>query len=145
MSSKPKTYSTGKSLRSHEVNKHPRNHVVPHSSEFELPSSWCLCQFRSVFLANVKSCLYTHWSAQGLKQFTIHCHENLFYYVFYQELGEKKTKTGSVVKVATERKDPETQKMIQTEFGFFWEERTTKEEHNEKTYTWSYGLLKFTK
>ncbi|CAG8700401.1 2810_t:CDS:1, partial [Cetraspora pellucida] len=59
----------------------------PHSPGFELPSSWCLCQFRSIFLANIKSRLLAHRSAQGFKQFTIHCPENLFYYVFHQELN----------------------------------------------------------
>jgi len=184
MSSKPfncllcsKTYSTRRSLISHETKKHTCNRVVPHSSGFELPSSWCLCQFRSVFLANVKSRLHSHRTAQGFKQFTIHCPENLFFYVFHQEpgfeyrltqrkykciykgkegyqkigyifahpgWGEKKTKTGSEVKVTTEKKDPETQQTVEAEFGFFWEERATKEEYNEGTYTWAYGLLKFT-
>ena len=58
--------------------------------------------------------------------------------------GEKKTKTGSEVKVTTEKKEPETQQTVEAEFGFFWEERATKEEYNEGTYTWAYGLLKFT-
>jgi len=83
----PKTYLTRKSLLAHETKKHPHNRVVPHSLGFELPSSWCLCQFRLVFLANVKSRLHTHRTSQDLKQFTLHCPENLFYYVFYQEPG----------------------------------------------------------
>src|SRR6185437_8894382 len=82
-----KTYSTKSSLLSHETRKHPHNRTVPHSSCFELPSSWCLCQFCSIFLANVKSRLHTHRSAQGFNQFTVHCPENLFYYVFHQEPG----------------------------------------------------------
>ena len=49
----PKTYLTRKSLLAHETKKHPHNHVVPHSLGFELPSSWCLCQFQSVFFVNV--------------------------------------------------------------------------------------------
>ncbi|CAG8767146.1 15330_t:CDS:2 [Gigaspora margarita] len=57
----PKTYLTRKSLLAHETKKHPHNHVVPHSLGFELPSN--------------------------LKQFTLHCPKNLFYYVFHQELG----------------------------------------------------------
>src|SRR5437868_3569655 len=85
----PKTYLTRKSLLAYEMKKYPNNYVVPHSLGFELPSSWCLCQFQSVFLANVKFHLHTYRSFQDLKQFTLHCSENLFYYVFYQEPGFK--------------------------------------------------------
>ncbi|CAG8729643.1 13364_t:CDS:2, partial [Racocetra persica] len=97
---------------------------MPHGTCFELPSSWYLCQFRSIFLVNVKSCLHTYRSAQGSKQFIIHYPENLFYYVFHQEPGfkyqvtqqnEKTTKTESKVRVMTEKKDLETQQMLETE------------------------------
>ncbi|CAG8854087.1 3889_t:CDS:2, partial [Gigaspora margarita] len=106
----------------HETKKHPHNRVVPHSFDFELPSN--------------------------LKQFTLHCPKNLFYYVFHQELGfeyqpaQQKYKLGSEVKVMTEKKDPETKQMVEVEFKFFWEEQTGKEECNEKIYTWTYGLVK---
>jgi len=43
----------------------------------------------------------------------------------------------------TEKKDQETQQIVEVEFKFFWEERTGKEECNEKIYTWTYRLVKF--
>src|SRR6185437_4685587 len=58
-------------------------------------------------------------------------------------IGAKKTKMGSEVKVMTEKKDQETQQIVEVEFKFFWEERIDKEECNEKIYTWTYGLVKF--
>src|SRR5690349_4478417 len=55
-----KTYLTKNFLLSHEAKKYSHNCIVPHSTCFELPSSWCLYQFWSIFLANIKSHLHTH-------------------------------------------------------------------------------------
>ncbi|CAG8814706.1 7531_t:CDS:1, partial [Racocetra fulgida] len=54
-------------------------------------------------------------------------------YIFaHPAWGEKTTKTGSEVRVMTEKKDLETQQMLETELVFLWKERTTNEEHNEE-------------
>ncbi|CAG8778762.1 15225_t:CDS:1, partial [Cetraspora pellucida] len=84
---------------------------------------------------------FEYWSAQRKYKCTYKRrdgYQKIGYIFAHPCWGEKKTKTGSIVKVATEKKDPEMQKMIDAEFGFFWEEQTTKEEYNEKIYTWSY-------
>ncbi|CAG8463824.1 32712_t:CDS:2 [Racocetra persica] len=104
-------------------------------------------EFQSIFLANVKSCLHTHRSAQGSKQFTYKCtykeqdgYQKIGYIFAHPAWGEKTTKTGSEVRVITEKKNLEIQQMLKTELVFLWKEQTTNEEYNEEVYTWTYWI-----
>ncbi|CAG8835620.1 2554_t:CDS:1, partial [Racocetra persica] len=59
-------------------------------------------------------------------------YQRIGYIFVHPAWGEKTTKTGSEIRVMTEKKNLEIQQILETELVFLWKERTTNEEHNEE-------------
>ncbi|RHZ89223.1 hypothetical protein Glove_17g30 [Diversispora epigaea] len=81
------SYSSKSSLSSHENKKHKENRIVPHYQYFSYISEGIVKHFRAAFLQDVDSKLSFHRTTEGIKKFQWKFPEDLFYFLFLNELG----------------------------------------------------------